>query len=79
LIQVNPDSIVPRYEQEVPPNKQWPVVLCPGCRVPMVVKQVDVDGPGRATGKVIYVCRICKTETARRYKDSGKVPAKPRK
>ena len=47
---------------------EWPVVMCPGCRVPMGVKKVTADGPGKPTGKVLYVCEICKTETRRLYK-----------
>jgi len=46
----------------------WPVVICPGCRVQMGVKKVSVDEPGKASGKIIYACEICKTETRRLYK-----------
>ena len=34
----------------------------------MDVKKVTADGPGKDTGMIIYVCEICKTETARPYK-----------
>ena len=48
-------------------RREWPVVICPGCRVPMGVKKVTVDGPGKPSGEVLYACEICKTETARRF------------
>jgi hypothetical protein len=34
----------------------------------MVVRQVTEDAPGKPTGQILYVCEICKTETARPYK-----------
>lgn len=46
----------------------WPVVLCPGCNVPMNVKEVATDDRLKQTGRVIYLCEICKTETERPYK-----------
>ena len=46
---------------------EWPVVMCPGCGVRMGVKTVTADGPGKPTGKVLYICEICKTETRRLY------------
>ena len=47
---------------------QWPIVMCPGCRVEMTIKQVISDAPGRDTGTIVYVCDACKTETTRPYK-----------
>jgi hypothetical protein len=49
------------------PKSDWPIVMCPGCRVPMGVKKVTVDGPGHDSGEITYACEICKTETARRF------------
>jgi hypothetical protein len=46
----------------------WPVVICPGCRVQMGVKNVSVDEPGKDSGKITYACEVCKTETRRLYK-----------
>jgi hypothetical protein len=46
---------------------KWPTVICPGCRVQMGVKAVVAGGPSKSAGKVVYVCEICKTETARIY------------
>ena len=40
----------------------WPVVMCPGCQVPMGVKAVVEDRPGTDSVTVIYECQICKTE-----------------
>jgi len=34
----------------------------------MGVKQVVTDDAVRQTGRVIYSCKICKTETERHYK-----------
>ena len=34
----------------------------------MGVKKVTADGPGKPTGKILYVCDICKTETRRLHK-----------
>jgi hypothetical protein len=48
----------------------WPLVMCPGCKVPMGVKLVTTDSPGSVKGKVVYACVICKTETSRPYKVS---------
>ena len=42
---------------------KWPVVMCPGCQVPMGVKAVIQDRPGADSVTVIYECLICKTET----------------
>ena len=49
-------------------TEQWPIVMCPGCRVQMTIKKVTSDGPGRDTGTIVYVCEACKTETTRPYK-----------
>ena len=49
-------------------TNDWPIVMCPGCRVAMVVKNVTADAPGRDTGTITYVCDVCKTETSRPYK-----------
>jgi len=46
----------------------WPVVMCPGCQVPMGVKAVVEDRPGTDSVTVIYECQICKTETERYHK-----------
>ena len=46
----------------------WPIVMCPGCRVQMAIKQVISDAPGKDTGTIVYVCDTCKTETTRPYK-----------
>jgi len=34
----------------------------------MTVRKVVADGPGTITGKILYVCESCKTETERPYK-----------
>ena len=47
---------------------EWPIVMCPGCRVRMTVKSVVADAPGKDTGTITYVCEVCHTETARPYK-----------
>ena len=47
---------------------KWPVVMCPGCQVPMGVKAVIQDRPGADSVTVIYECLICKTETHRHHK-----------
>ena len=60
-------------------KSEWPEVLCPGCRGQMGVKKVVPDGPNKLTGKVIYVCEICKTETSRRYKTPPARAASKRK
>lgn len=44
-----------------------PVVMCPGCKVPMGVKLVVTGKAGEMT-EVTYACVICQTETTRRYK-----------
>ena len=50
----------------------WPVVMCPGCQVPMGVKAVIEDRPGTDSVTVIYECPICKTETQRHQKAVGR-------
>jgi len=40
----------------------------PGLPRPDGLRQVTGDGPGKPTGQVIYICDICKMETARPYK-----------
>ena len=52
---------------------KWPVVMCPGCKVPMGVKAVIEDRPGTDSVTVIYECPICKTETQRHQKAVGRV------
>ena len=47
---------------------KWPLVMCPGCKVPMGVKAVIEDRPGTDSVTVIYECPICKTETQRHQK-----------
>ncbi len=49
-------------------ESKWPTVICPGCKVKMAVKKVVADGRGTITGKILYVCEVCKTETERPYK-----------
>jgi len=49
-------------------ESEWPRVVCPGCRVNMVVKKVIADGRGTTTGKILYICEVCKMETERPYK-----------
>ena len=49
-------------------TEQWPIVMCPGCRVAMAIKKVISDAPGKDTGTIVYVCDACKTETTRPYK-----------
>ena len=44
-----------------------PIVMCPGCRVQMGVRKVMPEVPGKAAGKIIYACEICKAETMRLY------------
>jgi hypothetical protein len=34
----------------------------------MAIKKVIADGPGTMTGKILYVCESCGTETERLYK-----------
>ena len=54
---------------------KWPVVMCPGCQVPMGVKAVIQDRPGADSVTVIYECLICKTETHRHHKGASPVKA----
>jgi hypothetical protein len=49
-------------------DPKWPTVICPGCKVKMAVKKIVADGRGMITGKILYVCEVCKTETERPYK-----------
>ena len=49
-------------------ESDWPTVMCPGCMTKMTVRKVVADGPGTITGKILYVCESCKTETERPYK-----------
>ena len=49
-------------------ESEWPTVICPGCKVKMSVKKVLADGGGTITGKIIYICEICRMETERPYK-----------
>jgi len=46
----------------------WPTVVCPGCKTEMAIKKAIADGPGAVTGKILYVCESCGTETERPYK-----------
>jgi hypothetical protein len=34
----------------------------------MAIKKVIADAPGAMTGKILYVCESCGTETERPYK-----------
>ena len=54
---------------------KWPVVMCPGCNVPMGVTAVIQDRPGTDSVTVTYECPICMTKTDRHYK--GVSPTKP--
>lgn len=54
----------------------WPVVRCPGCQVPMDVKQVTPDAPGAASGMLIYICGSCGTETVRHHKGAELLKAR---
>ena len=56
------------FEGPAVTTEQWPIVMCPGCRVQMDVKKIVADAPGKDTGTIIYVCEACKTETSRPYK-----------
>ena len=47
---------------------KWPVVMCPGCNVPMGVTAVIQDRPGTDSVTVTYECPICMTKTDRRHK-----------
>ena len=56
---------------------KWPVVMCPGCKVPMGVKAVIEDRPGAGSGQVTYACVICKTETVRPFKGAQTTQPRP--
>jgi hypothetical protein len=59
------------------PQTGWPVVMCPGCKVPMGVKLVVTGRPGDPS-EVTYACVICESKTVRRSKLPTQLPTASR-
>jgi hypothetical protein len=55
------------------PQRGWPVVMCPDCKVPMGVKAVL---QGTDCTEVVYICEICRTERPR-LKKPPTLPSAP--
>lgn len=56
------------------PFGHFPIVMCPGCRVRMILKEMH---PVLFTGDIytaIYHCQECGTETQREFKRDGIPP-----
>jgi hypothetical protein len=47
-------------------DRAWPVVLCPGCKLPMTLQRSEPATEGLQTAT--YKCERCGTETKREFK-----------
>ena len=52
--------------------REWPLVRCPDCQVPMGVKAVL---QGKDCTEIVYVCEICKTERPHLSKKPPDLPS----
>ena len=52
-----------------------PIVLCPGCKEPMLIKSRKVVLVANGMEDLTYACEICETETIRTVKRPPQVGA----
>src|SRR5205809_5557833 len=67
----NVDFLMPASDRTMRQSESLPVVVCPGCKLPMALKERRRLGSSKLT-TAVFRCAQCGMETERNFKDGAR-------